>query len=366
MFDHKHYLPILKGKEGEYAALSELAPKSKEKMTPLIEIPPIAWDFEAGAPEKTIDKHLEKVSDRIAGCWDINKHIFIDLLWIPESEVMSDGQHPLTYIFDNARMKTQSFIPVTGIRRGSNYQDAVKAIAAEDKRGVCLRLENNDFDEVWELDTKLPELLEALNIIPETADLILDFKEIPESQTSTVAVAIRSIISAIPDIEKWRSLTFAGTGFPSNLSDIEASSIGSIFRSEWSVWETLVKHRAKLKRLPTFGDYAINHPEPFERLELDPRLIRMSASLRYTADKEWLIVKGRNTKDHGREQYHGLCQLMIKRPEYKGTGCSWGDDYINGCAGRSTNPGNPTIWRKVGTNHHLTFVTEQIASLPGL
>jgi hypothetical protein len=359
-------VPILKGKEGEYGALAELSSQTKGKMTPLIEIPPIAWDFEAGAPEKTIDKHLEKVCDKIEKCLQADKRLFLDHLWIPESEIMSDGRHPLTYIFDKARIKKQTFIPVTGIRRDSNYQAAVKNIAAVDKRGVCVRLENEDFEEVWELDTKLVDLIKFLETDPASTDLILDFKEIPESQTSTVAIAARSIISAIPSINDWRSLTFAGTGFPSNLSDIAASSIGSIFRSEWSVWETLAKHRAKLPRLPTFGDYAINHTDPFEILELDPRLIRMSASLRYTTDKEWLIVKGRNTKDHGREQYHSLCQLMIKRPEYKGTGFSWGDDYINGCAGRSTNPGNPTIWRKVGTNHHLTFVTEQIASYPGL
>ena len=53
MFDHKHYVPILGGKAGEYRALRELTPAIKSNLTPLVEVPPVQWDFE---------------NDRAAGC----------------------------------------------------------------------------------------------------------------------------------------------------------------------------------------------------------------------------------------------------------------------------------------------------------
>lgn len=46
MFTHKHYVPILKAKEGEFKALQETFPATEEAMTPLFEIPNIIWDYE--------------------------------------------------------------------------------------------------------------------------------------------------------------------------------------------------------------------------------------------------------------------------------------------------------------------------------
>ncbi len=38
MFDHSHYVSILRWKQGEQIALRELYPRDKASMTPLIEI----------------------------------------------------------------------------------------------------------------------------------------------------------------------------------------------------------------------------------------------------------------------------------------------------------------------------------------
>jgi hypothetical protein len=363
MFDHKHYVPILKGKDGEYGALKELPTVVKSRLTPLIETPPIPWDFVNEVPAKTIDSHLEKVCEKIGGCWDTTRPLFLDLLWIPESERMSDSRHPVTFVFEDCRSKGLRLIPVTGLRRATTYQDAVKDVIATDKLGVCVRLENEDFVGLSKLSAKLADLLKDLGARPQDTDLILDFKEVPASQTSAIVIAAQSILATLPNINEWRTLTLAATGFPSSLGGITAASFGTISRSEWIIWTTLANNRTELPRLPTFGDYGINHPDP---LEIDPRVMKMSANLRYAVETEWLILKGRSVKDYGFEQFHGLCKTMLGRPEYKGAAFSWGDEYINDCAGRTSNPGNATTWRKVGTNHHLALVVEQIASFPGL
>lgn len=89
----------------------------------------------------------------------------------------------------------------------------------------------------------------------------------------------------------------------------------------------------------------------------------MSANIRYATDTVWLVLKGTRIKKND-VQFHNLCKVLVARPEYKGATYSWGDQFIKLCSERTTNPGNLTTWRQVGTNHHLTLVSEQIATFP--
>ena len=43
MFDHKHYVPILRWKRAERVALRDLPYADKLLMTPLVEIPPVGF-----------------------------------------------------------------------------------------------------------------------------------------------------------------------------------------------------------------------------------------------------------------------------------------------------------------------------------
>ena len=93
--------------------------------------------------------------------------------------------------------------------------------------------------------------------------------------------------------------------------------------------------------------------------------MRPSASVRYTANEYWLVLKGRNLRDHGYEQFHDVCRELIEKLEYSGRSFSWGDGYIDDCANEIAGTGNLTTWRKVGTSHHLAFVLRQISTAFG-
>src|SRR5882724_8756793 len=121
MFDHAHYVPILKGKEGEYQALRELTPAIRNGLTPLIEPIPIPYDFANEVPAKTVDQHLGNFISKIEASWGLDP-IFFDLDWIPDLERMADGRHPLKFIFDAARAAGSQAIPVTGLNRDAAYQ----------------------------------------------------------------------------------------------------------------------------------------------------------------------------------------------------------------------------------------------------
>lgn len=360
MFNAKHYVPILKGKEGEFAALRSLDASTKDALTPMIEITAVPWDYTNDQPQRTLDEHLRPIADKILRSWLPERPIFVDVRWIPGTDTVDDGRTALSYVLDDARAKGLTVIPVTGFGRSPQYRTSVKNAIATDGNGVCLRLERDDFATVS--GAYLDAFLDDLQVNPETVDLVIDFRDIIQGQDSTLALAAQAIISNLPHIEKWRSLTLSASAFPINLSGVPANTTFNAERTEWLLWQSLRARRSAIPRFPTFSDYAISHPDVPD--DVDPRTMRMSANLRYTASEYWLLLKERNVKNYGFDQFNDLCRELVSRPEYSGRGFSWGDTFIDDRASNQESPGNATTWRRVGTSHHLTFVTRQIASLP--
>ena len=360
MFDHKHYVPILKGRDGEYGALSSLLPESRDRITPLLELPPIPWDFEQERPAKTIDSHLKKVGQKIERAWGPDRRLFLDFMWIAEAERMGDGMHPVQHVFASARDRRLAVVPVVGLLRGEDHLAACAEVVREDGRGVCIRLQREDFVEFADLRAELQRVLAAVGVAPGMADLLLDLRALTPAQRQIDATSTLALISRIPDLARWRTFALAATSFPENLIGLPPSDCSKIPRQEWELWRDVLRRRPS--RLPTFGDYGISHPEP---AEVDYRVMRPSASVRYAADGSWLVLKGRNLRDHGYEQFHDVCRELIGMTEYSGRRFSWGDKYIDDCANERVGTWNLTTWRKVGTSHHLAFVLRELANAFG-
>jgi len=359
MFNHKHYVPILKGRQGEYGALQTIPREVKSRVVPVVEIPPIPWDFAEEQPDKTVDQHLQGIGAKLERAWGVEAPMFVDLLWIAEDARMADGVHPLTYVFGAARERGLQVIPVTGLVRGDEYQTACREIISRDRRGVCLRLQREDFDESQDLVQQVSDLLNALRVSPSDADLILDLRALSGTEGGTLMAAVPALIRNVPRLNEWRAFALAATAFPENLAGLPPSELSSLPRLEWVLWRNLVS-RSRTLRLPAFSDYGIAHVQPSE---VDPRVMRPSASIRYTTDETWLILKGRNLRDHGYPQFHDVSRFLVRRPEYNGPEFSWGDQYVDDCANERVGTGNLTTWRKVGTSHHLAFVLSQLASV---
>ncbi len=359
MFYCKDYVPILKGKNGEYGALESMSPEEKEQITPLIEIPPVPWDYKKDVPAKTIDQHLAKVDPKFEKSWGLDQLFFVDLMWI-ERERMPDGTHPLAYVFSRARLRALKAVPVTGLIRADAYQTACREIVEQDKRGVCLRLQKDDFEEPGSLESAIAKLLALLGASPADTDLVLDLGSLHTESGEEPSIDVVSLVQSIPCIKKWRSFVLAATGFPVDLIGLPPSEISTVWRSEWTLWRNLAADH-RIARTPIFGDYAIAHPQP---PEVDPRAMRPSASIRYTTEDVWLILKGKNLRSHGYKQFHDVSKSLLKNAAYSGPQFSWGDRYIRDCANRLVSSGNLTTWRRVGTSHHIAYVTQQLANYP--
>jgi CBS domain-containing protein len=358
VFDHKHYVPILKGKEAEFSSLGLLTAQQRSIMTPLIEVQPVAWDYVKEELAKDPRLHLESAVEKIYENWGTENRIFVDLMHMdPE---MLDSKHSLEVAFDSLREHGVNAVPVTSLTRTPQYQEAIMTTVKRDGRGMCLRLRNEDLIHDGDITDKIDDILSINGIVPEDVDLMLDMEYVQQHQQPSQILTLPMLFSSIPYLTRWRSLTYASASFPENLSDLGPNTVTKLPRTEWGIWLNLIKS-GKIQRLPAFADYPISNPELPE--EIDPRLMKMSVNLRYTIENEWLVFKGRLARKYGFEQFRDQCRALVDMPEYYGEEFSWGDNYISECAQGNAKSGNATTWRKVGVTHHIAVVSSQISNL---
>ena len=137
---------------------------------------------------------------------------------------------------------------------------------------------------------------------------------------------------------------------------VKEGTVGTIPRREWDLWSAL--RDCELPRMPAFGDYAIQHPEP-PADEIAGNVMR--ANIRYTAASQTVVARGRGpVTQRGNEQYEDLCKQLVARAEFSGGSYSWGDGVIDECARGLRDAGSQGMWRGAGTSHHLEFVTDQV------
>jgi hypothetical protein len=132
---------------------------------------------------------------------------------------------------------------------------------------------------------------------------------------------------------------------------------------EWQSYKALLPLLGTGGRIPTFGDYAVAHPDP---VELDMRLIKPFAKMRYTITDNWYYEKGAQVRSHGFGQFQTMCANLIAQPFFSGSHFSAGDAYIADCAAGRANTGNLSTWVWVSTNRHLTKVVDDLATAHGL
>ena len=360
MFDATHYVPILKGKKGELDALKHLITGQAERLTPLVELPPIPTDWETETPGRSVQDHVSRFPPSLAKAWKERGRVFVDADSVDGQ--MTDGRHVIQYVVDEARALGVEAVPVIGLGQTPACLAAVSLLHSSYGCGCCLRLNIDDVSAPTVV-ADVDDLLRELDLGAGEVDLVVDAESVNGQRVAAVAAVLRVGVTSVPHVTDWRTFTVAAGAFPQSLSGVDAGTVGRLDRVDWLAWLALRGVRAALPRMPTFGDYTIDHPDFFA---MDPRKMRVSASIRYTADLEWIIMRGRWLNRRGGigyQQFPNLARALVALPEFCGAGFSWGDKYLDDCASGAVGTGSLTTWRTVGTNHHLVKATTQIASL---
>lgn len=347
----KIYMPILKGKKGEFDALKMLDESTQSVILPVIEVPAIPWDFVNEKENSSIEKQINSTVKSIKNVWNIDNEILIETKNLNEAyDADRKTINVLTQLLIDEGYKP---IPVISIYASD---ELLSSLVYQDF--ICLRIAFDD-QEFLDINDEIQKIKKALNSDLSDIILLLDMGYLSPDNVLMNNMSCKAFINSINDLGLFKDFYFSATSFPINLSGCKSNSITEIERVEVSLRNFFQGASAKLSIKPKFADYGISNPG-FE--EMDPRLMTIGASIRYTSDKSWIIFKGASIKKHGSDQYYSLCIQIVDSNSYSGEDFSWGDKQITDKSMRMGGPGNSTVWRQIATNHHIEFVVNQLSN----
>lgn len=338
------YFPVLRNKRAEWGALTNLSDETARKVAPIIEPLPInlVKEGEAGV--------CMTLATRMDEDWD--RKIFLD----PHNLTDDAGAQFISRLMRSEIGTSGRVIPVLRVDIGNRLSESLVRWTQRLKRhAVRIKLEK--------LTTRpaiLDELLESTGLSRDSVSLIIDRSIVGQDNRLR-----RADIESIAGLAEYRDVVLLGGAFPKNLTGFKVGQHEHP-RHEWISWLNTLDWGKHGIRPIAFGDYTIQHPE-YE--EPKAAVMNISASIRYAADKYWVIMRGegvRNPGSAGFAQWPANAMMLVERAEYKGAGYSFGDGYIASKAVDSPRgTGNPETWLRAGINHHVTLTVRQLETIYG-
>lgn len=368
MLTTKSYVPILKWKRAEQGALKELSEGRKKSVQPLIEIVPPKQDDKKPASEAFAEMVATFTNDRtkeipkeILLAWGEDP-IFIDLTPIYPLSLKQTG---VREIVKNSILLRLKPVPVINLVDEPEYQHSAVTASQEAGNGLCLRITVADLKDLESTNSYIEEILHELNLDPASVDLLIDIKEVNDELTYGQSVLNSQQLTRLND---WRSFIFANGTFPQDMTEQSKEDLNIIPRREWINWKRQ-QASEKVLRKPIFADYAIRYPIYNETVLNFPG----TASLKYTHQDNWLIMKGEVRRF---DQYLAHAALLVAQDYFYGQDFSAGDKYIKEKADyqpeyaklRVSDPtkakgtGRAEDWIRAGINHHLSVAVDQLAN----
>ena len=351
-FGPNHYVPVLKVKRGEKNALQLVPLDLREEITPLLEI--VEWRKSTEKP--TLSGHLDTVFKDLAKSLRLYPRCFLD-----SRELEPEGEAAADEVFTRAVDAGIKFTPVTGLSRTSDASAALK----HSDRGLAIRLTRAEF-EAGNLSSLLRHFMTRHTVEYEATDLIVDLGPVGDMVTDGVTRFATQFLGDVPNPGSWRTLTLSASAFPLSMGVVGRNSHAVVARAEWLAWRNHLRDGGRVRRVPAYSDCTIQHPSGVEGF--DPKLMQVSATVRYTLSESWLLIKGESTRRNpARLQFPRLAKQLVYghlRDRFHGKPHCQGCTSIKAAADGQPGFGSAEAWRRIGTVHHIAEVTQTLRSLP--
>lgn len=358
------YMPILKWKQGEHGAVKTLLAGQKANVLPIAEIQDRLFDWKDGIYKKSWDEVLDAAAVKTRNAWGRSHEIAIDL----SNKLPGLPSTAWERLFSNLWSEEVQAVPVITTATELAELNSLKVVsAASGKKRWMLRYILDPGAVILPTPAIVASWFRSNAALLEQPhrqiDAVIDLGHVAGWDSAAVAPDIADIIDAVSALGSWRHLTLASGAFPKNLAGL-AKGTHQIHRNDWSLFQAVRPLSSRKGRVPLFGDYGVNHIDSFEG---DPRLLRMSANIRYTDGQHWAVFKAGAVQVFGYDQYVDLCKLLTALPVFKGAPFSPGDaSYELKATDPAATPGNATTWRRDATNHHIHVVLDQLAKMPAV
>ncbi|MFG1656600.1 beta family protein [Micromonospora chersina] len=333
------YFPILKGREGEMKAISNVDEALIPHIVPVFEVPP----GNVRGPVQDAYAFIQRAQEAIPP----NMTIAVDARHL--SEPHEGIRRPLRDIASDLHGWGIPVLPVAHLDDTPDRLTDVGFAAALHGGQAIVRLGNDSADpDDKEAEAKLSYVLKGAGLRTENCALILDVFEIrSERDVTRVEPIVRKCISWAQQYP-WQSIIVAAGAMPETISHLPTNIATPIRRWDLELW------RRVQELAVDYGDYGIAHPGMAHG-----RWAPMP-SLRYTDSDVWWTYRW--AKDgNGNAPMYDLCKALTAADHWppEGRGYSWGDGEIALRAIGNAGPGNATSWRAWGTSHHLAYVSAQ-------
>jgi hypothetical protein len=359
------HFAILKAKPGEGDALVNLDQRTASHVWPLFEVERLTErrlanvKFLRESPTPIIT-HIDKLLDDMSACW-IGRTALVDGYdWAPNATVET-GQHAIAYMVSSLRQGGVFVIPVVGYDRWENeeYRRGIESIPHARSERYCVRfdsaaLEDSAEPDVFEERTK--DILDGLRLDPRRCLALIDFGDVSSDGMSIE----RLTNTATRIVEMLAKLGFAefvvaGCSLPKSidLAVGKRDSEASVLRKENILWRSL---RISFPDLAIVsGDYGVRGPNT-----TDVPTKHANGKLRHTYKTQFFVTRGHSISDgDGLAQMATLALKVMGSEHYLGSAFSWGDLQIKVC-GEGGRTRDLSYWIAVDTNHHLTFVVQEV------
>ena len=271
------------------------------------------------------------------------------------------GKAAADEVFDRAAREGLPFTPVTGLTRTSDVSAALR----HGSRGLAIRLTRDEF-EAGNLPSLVHNFITRHAINRATTDLIVDLGPVGDMVAAGVARFAIQFLTDVPNPDRWRTLILSASSFPLSMGIVHRNSHSMEPRGEWVAWRDFLRNGRSIPRVPTYSDCVIQHPLGVEGY--NPRMMQVSASVRYALADDWLLIKGESTRGNpARQQFPQLAKKLVYgylRGHFHGTTHCHGCLSIKAAADGQPRLGSAEVWRRLGTIHHITEVSRTLRSLP--
>lgn len=357
----KIYIPSMQWKMAEYQALLRLSDEVKNKIYPLIVIPPVGFDFEEQKPKKTVEEHLEGFPDKLHKKWP-ERAAILEVHESLHEEYMYGGQHIVEFLYTECAANS-SLVALVRVQDSESYINQVEAHAPK-CNGLAIKIVYGDMRSP-DLGGQVQSLLTKFDMDRKNVDLIIDLKDGGGAEVADFSEFLYAQIQRIPQISEFRTFCFLGTSL--KMKEI-ASPGGEMMRIDFELFQQFrFLHGREYPNL-CFSDYNIDSPFAIDDtgVDFDPRKMAPAAKLIYSTYDQWYVRKGSKFRGNS-EQMKNLCaDIASNTAIYRGREFSWGDEKIYETAyGTPENFGSLTVWKQVGINHHFTLVVDSLSSFHG-
>ncbi|MBZ4017089.1 beta family protein [Streptomyces purpurogeneiscleroticus] len=343
------YVPILKGKMGEFLALKHASVEVQSQIRPVMEIVP---GVDGRDPLATFCKQA-------ADCVPKGMVLTVDCGTLPAMSVLhTDSRGSMARVGEALSQQQVAMCPVFRVTDTDEVLTEVATAMAWHEQGGCLRVSSSDALRDISDSERLQQLLAALPAGPEEIDLVIDAGSV-QSEGRRRALAT-DVTEALRQLARWpwRRICVAAGAFPVNLTGFPRGQATAVKREDALLWEQVADGWSGSAL--DFGDFGVTHPRAPQQSRGAPH-----PNLRYTVESDWQVFVYAKVRP-GNDDFFVLSSDLVDSPYWPSTGAdtSWGDARVLECAQRKRpKAGGGTEWRAWATSHHMAVVTSRLATL---